>query len=535
MHRMHANRVSNNGTSASLNDDSIQRIKDGVKKSTKKRTAKKSKKAAHKKTAKKVEPEAPMQIKVANLSEIPEDFEQIGTGFYRKSHHLWELAPGEDGFVLTRKRGDDHILGYEPSPIQKQSSVINVFDRNGNPLGKGAKVKFPHHGKIATGTIIMLSPGSLGLDMGEMGEVDAPPDMVELDMSEPDDMGDSDKEAGDAFEPEISKKPKSDYVGPQTSQVGGIGGVGVGAEAEEEEPEQHTAHTAQTDTPNQTTTMAPTSPAEGGMEPYEPIGGGLAQKLDNAGVAIIRAGNGQTYYARKVAEDQYEAYLAETKMERIQGVETRADIAGFEQNIGGFEVIGHNKHVAKVVEAALNNQVDMKVWNEYWRQVGQRVAQKAPKLPDAGPSSMPGAQTGMPKSTEPRPPLTEEQKQQRKERRKERKTERAGLPPGAKLPPKPREAAVGADDMAKVKEHLRLYEQLVDELKYILQDESLREDEVRLADEVDMTLQNFDEEMEDMSREDEMDMEDSLSLDTPSEAEKLDRAASKTVVSMADL
>jgi hypothetical protein len=35
---------------------------------------------------------------------------------------------------------------------------------------------------------------------------------------------------GGVFDPKIEKKPKSDYVGPQTSQVGGIGGVGADSE-----------------------------------------------------------------------------------------------------------------------------------------------------------------------------------------------------------------------------------------------------------------------------------------------------------------
>ena len=46
---------------------------------------------------------------------------------------------------------------------------------------------------------------------------------------------------------------------------------------------------------------------------------------------------------------------------------------------------------------------------------------------------------------------------------------------------------------------------------------------------------NFDEDMEAMSEESEMDMENSLSLDSPTEPEKLDHVADKTVVSMTDL
>jgi gamma-glutamylcyclotransferase (GGCT)/AIG2-like uncharacterized protein YtfP len=44
------------------------------------------------------------------------------------------------------------------------------------------------------------------------------------------DLVPSDEKTADVFNPKINKKTKSDYVGPQTSQVGGIGGVAADSE-----------------------------------------------------------------------------------------------------------------------------------------------------------------------------------------------------------------------------------------------------------------------------------------------------------------
>ncbi|MGW8178773.1 MAG: hypothetical protein ACWGQW_08425 [bacterium] len=296
MHRMNANRVSQQGTST-LDDDSIRRIKDGVSRAGKKRASKHQKTASIKKTAQKVsnDDNTTKRIVVASLADIPSQFERIGTGFFREGHHLWEMVPGEGGFVLTRKHGEDHVLGYDPEPIKKESSVA-VTDRFGVELKVGCKVRLPVHGKVATGTVLVLTPGSLDVGLDGGGKTSTPPGMAEfleeeeaegehspeaiesmeqfmgeesreeehggdkgaagptleefIEQEEDEDTdhtpqglegveefveqemaegehGGGDKEAGDVFEPEISDKPKSDYVGPTGSQAGGIGGARV--------------------------------------------------------------------------------------------------------------------------------------------------------------------------------------------------------------------------------------------------------------------------------------------------------------------
>jgi hypothetical protein len=162
---------------------------------------------------------------------------------------------------------------------------------------------------------------------------------------------------------------------------------------------------------------------------------------------------------------------------------------------------------------------ELKDWKDYWKSVGQRVAQateyKAPK-----------------------PKLTPEEKKQRaRERRQKLKEERKGLPPDVKLPPKPKKMAImDGDEKAAYKEKLRLYEQLVEELKYILQSEPLEPQEVPFADQFTQAIEAFEEEMERLNSDKEEETEKELSLEEPSKREiEMQGSKGRAVVSMADL
>jgi hypothetical protein len=135
------------------------------------------KKTAAEKQGKKSVEKKPEFVRVASLNEIPSDFIRLGTGFYRKGHHLWELAASEDGYTLTRKHGEDHVLGYDPEPVIVSKDVT---DRFGSTLKVGSKVKLPFRGKVATGTIVILQPGASTVEMEQGGRLDSPPDMLEL-------------------------------------------------------------------------------------------------------------------------------------------------------------------------------------------------------------------------------------------------------------------------------------------------------------------------------------------------------------------
>lgn len=414
MHRMNANRVSDHGT-GSLVDDSIRRIESTVKKAQSKRALKRGGKNTQiKKKAKKeaLQPteEPQRRIVVSSIQEIPVNFERIGTGFYRCGHHLWEMSSSSDGIVLTRKRGEDHVLGYDPEPLERTASRDVVTDRHGAQLKVGDRVSFPLRGKVASGVVVVLQPGSLGVDVGMSSPVDVPADMVEHEepmmMEEPAEDAlheESDVTSCEEFEPDVepSSKMESDVVGDMSP---------------EPDPE---------------------------LEP--------------------------------------------------------------EEDLGDMDEFGR-------VRAA-----DLKQWREYWASVGRRVA-------DA-----------------PRKPMTEEQKRQRRDRRKEKKHEMAGLPKGTPAPPKPPKTASDDGD-AKMKERLRMYEQLVDELKYILEDEKVRENEVMLADEVDRAITNFQEEYEQMDDSSKEEMDDKLDIEEPAQVEKEMGPKlpdmpkmSRIVVSMADL
>lgn len=542
MHNMHANRVSQQGTSM-LSDDSIRRIEGGVGNANKRR-ASKHKETVIKKIAKKIDNNDNIQrIVIANITDIPNHFERIGTGFFREGHHLWEMIPGEGGIVLTRKHGEDHVLGYDPEPIQKESS-ITVTDRFGIELKVGSKVRLPLHGKVATGTVLVLTPGSLDIGLDGGGRTSTPPGMTEF-LEEESAEGEhtpegihgleefmeeevseeahGDKEAGDVFEPEISEKPKSDYVGPTGSQTGGIGGVAADSE------EEHIAKkTAQTDTPTQTTTTQPmpTAPVEQeapGMPTYEPgVGGRLGEMLESHDtLSIFSTDMNRTFLVTK-SGDKYDVRME--KLERL-GLFDDNGLRQFEESLGNYEVSPMTEHTATMIKQAMvavdDMAVDMKEWNEYWKSVGTRVAQASPK-PKAPPK---------PKMTE------EEKKQKQKERRKQRQIERAGLPKGTKLPPKPKVGMKDSDELAKLKEIVRVYEQNVDELDYTIKniDPEAPNADVLAVDAVDVFLRNIEEEKEKMEEGEEEEREDELSLETPSDLELGAQDTGHIVVSMADL
>ena len=412
MHRMNANRISNQGT-ASLTDSSVQRIETRINHANERRSQR-HKTASIKKTAQKVEEPSSSKntgrIIVAGLNDIPSNFERMGTGFYRDAHHLWELTRAEGGYVLVRKQGEDHVLGYDHEPLEKQSSIL---DRHGVEVKKGSKVRFPFRGKVATGTVVIVTPSALGVNMDSGGAIDVPPDMLESFVEE------------EAMEGEHSQES--------------IQGLEEFAVEESEEHEQDKESGAAFEPEIEATSKIEQGPA------------------------------GPT---------------AEEPMEMMASVD----------------------------------ESEMKGWKEYWRSVGQRVAQAKEYKP-------------------PKPKLTDAEKAQRaKERREKLKQERKGLPPGAKLPPKPKAAALDSDEKALYKEKLRLYEQLIDELKYILQSEPLDPQEIPFADQFMQAIEFFEEEKDKLDSEKEEETERELSLEEPSERElELQGKGDHKIVSMADL
>lgn len=533
MHRMNANRVTTGGTSA-LNDESIIRIEDSVKQSKSRRANKKqasmnktaSKNTANKKTTKSNNAEnTTTRIIVASLNDIPSQFERIGTGFFREGHHLWEMAPGKGGYVLTRKHGEDHVLGYDPEPMKKESSVF-VTDRFGHELKMGNKVRFPMRGKVATGTIIILTPGSMdvGLDNGDTAS--CPPGMAEFadENIEEAENHDGDKDAGEVFEPDINEKSTSDYVGPQSAQTGGIGGVA--ADTDEIQPTARKA--AQTDQGTQTVTQIPESPTTEPSFPtyeYDGVDSAIATRLNNMGddsaISMFSEDQNKPYYARKLGEDQYEVYMAETKMEKFPDISTVEDLVRFEENVGRLTFTS-DRRIASIFEAAINtmesNKIDLSNWNEYWKSVGVRVAQASPTIPKQ-------------KLTD------EEKKQKRKERRKQREVERSALPKGTKLPPKL--SAKDTDEIAKLKEVIKILDSGYDELEYSIDSidpEDPNADAIA-ADAITQTLERVREERREIEEGEKEEMDDALSLDMPSSLElgEQEKTSNKTTVSMSDL
>jgi len=376
------------GTSA-LADGAIQRIASKMEnvqtKRANKHTPPQDTEHGIKKVASKVVVEQRVEIKVASLHDIPSDFEKMGTGFYRRGHHLWELATQADGgFSLIRKHSEDHVLGYDPEPIVRKAAVS---DRNGRSIKTGSRVTLPHRGKITAGTVIVIQPGAMGVELDSGEKIDTPPDICEL------------------LQEMI---PSGEVVEPATDQEHDVGGV----EHEDHEPhiEESEEHGVESDT----------------------------------------------------------------------------------QACQEFEPTMEPSSKAAKVSNILVDPADMKEWQEYWHGMGQHVAQ----------------------SSSPKPKQTkEEAAMKRKQRRQQRSVERTGLPKGMKVPPK--HGALDSDELAKLKERVRLYQQCFDEIEYVLQDESLKTDEVRLADELDRVMQEYHDQVEAMDTESEESREDALSIEKP--------------------
>jgi hypothetical protein len=218
--------------------------------------------------------------------------------------------------------------------------------------------------------------------------------------------------------------------------------------------------------------------------------------------------------------------MVESKFQKFPTVKTAEDLAKFEANLGDFQITA-DKRFATIIKAAMSSMapdVNMVEWKAYWQSVGERVAQST-KIP--------------------KPRLTEEEKKQhRKERRKQRQVERSGLPKGVKLPPKPttnpglKSALVDSDDDARYKEIIKIYESNFDELEYAISsiDPTDPNADVLATDAVMETLDRIREERNDLEEENDEEMEDELSLDTPSDAElEVQKTSKRIVVSMDDL
>ena len=420
---MNSNRHSVDGTSSALDDSSLERIKSGMGRANERRA---SKTQATKKTAAKVQPEIKEQshmtqqsMRIASINDVPKDFERIGTGFFRQGHHLWEMSPSEDGgFVLVRKGGEDHVLGYDPEPLERNAAIIT--DRFGKEIKTGSRVKLPHRGKVAGATVLLLSPQSLGLEMDSGEKVNAAPDMVEL------------------LEEMLLSMSESMPLPPPPK------------------PEHHEEHDEEEE----------------------------EEEEDS--------------------KDKGDEEADESDEEKSEGFEPEVEPSSKKANVFSL-------------------QSD---WYDFWRSAGQRVAQATP--PPAKPKS-------------PKLPAAEDPaaKERRRQRRKERRQMMKGLPPGTKIPPRPRQKAAGEhEEDEKEKSYVRVCKQLVDALKYILEDEKYRDQPELLADALEQEIEHFDEEMDSVNREGEEEIKDKLSVETPPKDDKsLDdlRAASRVVVSMTDL
>lgn len=470
MHRMNANRPPINGVTNSLSDESLLNIKNGVDKIQQRRLSKRnasiSKIASVNTEAKIVDPKP--TIKISNLNEIPPNFERIGTGFYRNGHHLWELSPHNDGFMLVRKHGEDHVLGYDPEPISKNET----FDRKGNTIKIGSKVIVPHHGKLAEGTVLLIEPQSLGLELESGENINASPDMVDVIKEMMDKLFGGGEESDKGLDKFIQEEEAEGEHSPEAIKEL------KNREKEEQKEEGHSNKKSK--------------------DAFEP-------KVERS------------------SKESYRRIVAQTSV---------SEESSSEPTSRPNEI----KRIANLIDP------DTQSWKDYWYSVGRRVALATPKPPafpiGGKPPKIPAPKTPkIPKAETP------EGKAQRQKRRKERKQMTQGLPPGAYLPPRkpirvPKAQLEKIADEATDKDIIRICKQLVDELRHVLDDEDVRNQPELLADNVEQALDHYDEEIESTDEENEEELEDELSIETPPKDKRsLDdlRSATKISISMSDL
>ena len=480
-------------TFGKLGDDAILRIKDSVEECHS-RKASRHQEPIKKMASKIPEPVIPM-IKVAGINEIPKDFERIGTGFYRQGHHLWELSPDKDGFILIRKHGEDHVLGYDPEPALK---FTEVSDRFGKAIKSGSRVLIPHHGKVANATVVIVQPGALQVEMMSGETIGIPPDMTEV-CEEP-------------FNPEVEPSSKAE------------------PEMIEQEPEQQvTSKVAAPPEPQVEPQLPPKA-----IPPQLPTQSKRSELLailesapDGSAAEIHPASGKYSFLVRKANDDKYELFTVEAKTDQFATYNKKQIIDwefSMRQNAGKVEFRKASSIATSLMNKISNlmNTDDVVNWNDYWYELGQHMA--------AGT----------------RVPLTPEQKENRKQRRKERKLERIGLPKGVKLPPKlkeqkqPKAGAKNTDQLAQMKDRLNLLEQTLDQIKFLVQDDSMRENEEQFVTELENTISEYEEQMEEIDKEQEEKIDDHLSIETPPENAKAPlieqpKTSKRVRVSMSDL
>ena len=451
MHRMNANTVSADGTTT-LDNGAMKRIASKMETSQAKRTKKHAVReelvAGPVTTTIVQEREATRTIKIASVFDVPKDFEKMGTGFYREGHHLWEMTPSsEGGFVLTRKRNEDHVLGYEQPPIVRETAANGrshnpITDRRGRVLRTGNKVMLPHRGKVVAGTIVVIQPGSMNVELDGGGKVDTPPDICEL------------------LHEEMSAQPVEEGIEAKPPMI-----ETDSAEEAEEEVEGEPEADKEGEAPE---TVA--SPDYTSTQETQPPGG---EEFTPGLEPSSKADEGSDVEATEAQPGQASEPMFETEEEEEPPRTAKKASMSEPQNLS---------------PVALNE------WRAYWAGIGQRIAQRAKG----------------PKKTK------QELAEQRKMRRQQRSQERSGLPKGMKVPPKsPKMGAAGTDDLAAIKERLRLLQQCFDEIEYILEDESLRTDETRLADEMDRVMQDYHQQLEEMDGGKEQELEDEISIEVP--------------------
>jgi hypothetical protein len=296
------------------------------------------------------------------------------------------------------------------------------------------------------------------------------------------------------------------------------------------EPTSKAAHKIAQENPT-----TPTAPATKPFDPTQtqeiqvpskpvtqrPVESKLAQDIEGAGGKLNVMAHGGIVYNLVKDGDKYQINTVTTKIDKLTTVDNNG-LVDFERQLGKYSIFPIQmtaEHIVAMIKQA-SKDVDTLSWREYWFDVGMRVAQKKPRV------------------------LTPEQKEKRRQHRRQRRLDLKGLPaglPGTRPPPMPKvsqevlDGKKDVDEVACLKEKVRLYDQLVDELEFVLEDQSLREDETMLVNEVEEAIDSFVEQMEEMDEGKAEEQEDKLDLSTPPVDEPTIPTVARKVVRMADL
>lgn len=130
------------------------------------------------------------QVCLASLSDLPDGFDEVGGGFYRQGHSIWELRSAEDeegGYVLAR-RIEERAVDLRPTASRAPTKTAETWISSGRSLcpsclPRGSRVATVVNGQMIP-VIVMEVSGDEATVQDDAGQqMQSPMDMLVTDMT----------------------------------------------------------------------------------------------------------------------------------------------------------------------------------------------------------------------------------------------------------------------------------------------------------------------------------------------------------------